>query len=448
MAGLNPTRELASFVAGAALADLPEPVRARTRTILLDALANALAGRDADETPIMVTAARELHGPGGSTLLSGGTGSLAAAAMANAYLITAVTMCDVHFPTMCHVTPEVVPPALAIAEERHRSGEALLLAIALGLEVTTRVGLGLGYAPFRERGFHAPGVTGPFGAAAAVGSLLGLDTPAMTHAFGIAASQAAGTWAQLGTPTIKFQQAHGALSGLHAGVLASLRFTAADDALGAADGGLFTAYSDGGDPDAMLAGLGSHWELANISLRPSPAAAYLQGLVTAMLRLAGPAGPAPGDVASVHVGLSPTGYKLHGVREPADRFLARLSARYVAAVVLHDRACWMEQFSAERFADPELHAFARERVQAFEDPSVSEGGASVEIRLADGQILREVAAVAKGDPADPLTFEEVAAKLRVAGAGKVPPLALEATIAAIAGLEQIVDVAEVLAPLR
>jgi 2-methylcitrate dehydratase PrpD len=119
-----------------------------------------------------------------------------------------------------------------------------------------------------------------------------------------------------------------------------------------------------------------------------------------------------------------------------------------AAVVLHDRACWMEQFSAERFADPELHAFARERVQAFEDPSVSEGGASVEIRLADGQILREVAAVAKGDPADPLTFEEVAAKLRVAGAGKVPPLALEATIAAIAGLEQIVDVAEVLAPLR
>jgi 2-methylcitrate dehydratase PrpD len=445
---VNPTLELATFAAQARLDDVPDHVQARTRIIILDAIANALAGRDADETPAVVSAARQIHGPGDATLLSGGTGSLAAASMANGYLITAVTVCDVHFPTMCHVTPEVIPPALAIAEERGLSGEALLLAIVLGLEVTTRVGLGLGYAPFRARGFHSPGVTGAFGAAAAVGSLLALDPTAMNFAFGIAASQAAGTWAQLGTPTIKFQQAHGALSGLHAGVLASVGFTAADDSLGAADGGLFASYAEGGDPAAMLDGLGTRWELESISLRPSPAAAYLQGVVTAMLRLTAAEAPAVEDVKSVRVGLSATGFKLHGVRDPADRFLARISARYVAAVVLQDRACWMEQFSTERFADEALLAFARERVVAFEDPAVTEGGASIEVNLNDGRVIREVAAVAKGDPADPLSFEEVVAKLRAAGAGKVPPSILEETAAAVARLGQLPDSRTILAPFR
>ena len=38
------------------------------------------------------------------------------ATMLNGFLITAVTMCDTHRSTLTHVTPEVMPPALAIAE--------------------------------------------------------------------------------------------------------------------------------------------------------------------------------------------------------------------------------------------------------------------------------------------------------------------------------------------
>ena len=65
-----------------------------------------------------------------------------------------------------------MPPALAIAERDGLSGRDLLVALAAGCEVTTRVGLGLDYPEFRKRGWHGPGVIGPFGAAAAVGRLL------------------------------------------------------------------------------------------------------------------------------------------------------------------------------------------------------------------------------------------------------------------------------------
>ena len=55
---------------------------------------------------------------------------------------------------MTHVTPEVMPPALAIAERDGLSGRALLTAIAVGCEVTTRVGIGTDYPKFRARGWH------------------------------------------------------------------------------------------------------------------------------------------------------------------------------------------------------------------------------------------------------------------------------------------------------
>jgi 2-methylcitrate dehydratase PrpD len=231
-------------------------------------------------------------------------------------------------------------------------------------------------------------------------------------------------------------------------MLASRSFQATKDGLGAADGGLFASFSDGGDPEAMLDRLGDRWELENITLRPSPAAAFLQGVVTAVLAVVRKHDLRPQSVRSMRVSLSRTGYALHGQLDPKDRFQARLSARYVAAVVLHDRTCWMEQFSPERFADEALVRFARERVETVEDPDVIEGGAAIEIVTNDGETITEIARVPKGDPSDPLTFDDVAHKFRTAGRGKLSSAAIERTIESLDGLERVPDVSAILEPLR
>ncbi|HUQ74295.1 MAG TPA: MmgE/PrpD family protein, partial [Burkholderiales bacterium] len=171
----TPTTELAQFVASLTYEDIPGATRERVKDILLDTLASAIAGRQGDESKQIRSLATALGASREASVIGGEQISLAGATLLNGYLITAVTVCDVHRPTLCHTTPQVVPPALAIAERNGASGRDLLVAIAAGLEATVRVGLGTKYPAFRAKGWHSPGVIGPFGGAAAVGKLLGLD---------------------------------------------------------------------------------------------------------------------------------------------------------------------------------------------------------------------------------------------------------------------------------
>ena len=63
------------------------------------------------------------------------------------------------------------------------------------------------------------------------GVLRKLDAETMAKAFGLAGSQSAGTFAAWGTPTVKFHQCRGALSGLMAALLAEQKFLATKEFL-------------------------------------------------------------------------------------------------------------------------------------------------------------------------------------------------------------------------
>src|SRR6201981_1359156 len=257
----EPTAALAEFAAALTYEAIPERVREYCKDLLLDALACAIAGHAGEETHQVAALSSALARSHESTAIGGDRLSLAGATLLNGYLITAVTMCDAHRPTMTHITPEVVPPALAIAERDGLSGRDLLVALAAGFEVTTRIGIGIDFPAFRARGWHGPGIFGPFGAAAAGGRLLRFDAETMARAFGLAGSQAAGTYAAWGTPTVKFHQCRGALSGLMAALLAQQQFVATREFLTAKDGGLYQTYAGGGKPEAAIADLGHRFEL-------------------------------------------------------------------------------------------------------------------------------------------------------------------------------------------
>jgi len=200
------TAVLAEFAAALTYDAIPVGVRDYCKDLLLDALACAVAGHAGEETHQLAAMSSALAQSRESSVIGGDFLSLAGATMLNGYLITAVTMCDAHRSTMTHITPEVVPPALAIAERDALSGREVLVALVAGSEVTTRIGIGVDFTAFRARGWHGPGIFGPFGAAAAVGRLLHFDAETMARAFGLAGSQAAGTFAAWGTPTVKFHQ--------------------------------------------------------------------------------------------------------------------------------------------------------------------------------------------------------------------------------------------------
>lgn len=409
----NRTQALAEFCSQLTYEDLPGRIKNFVKGIYIDTIASGIAGRAGAELG-MVERLADQAGSGSSPTIASTPRSPIGAVLLNGYLITAVTVCDVYREAWCHVTPEVVPPIIVGAEEAGSSGKDILTALAIGLEVTVRAGKALNYPAFRSRGWHAPGVIGPLGGATALGSLLKLSTEEHTAALALAGSQSAGTFAQWGTPTIKFQQSRGALSGYMAARLASEGLRGSTDIFGHSDGGLFTTYSDGGLPESLTADLGQHWELERIALRMWPAASTLQTMVTALLALTESNDIRIGDVEFASIELSDHVYKMHHDLAWDTRFTAPLSIPYLTAVVLRDRACWLDQFSEENLTDPELNSFAKHRVVMSEHPDLEGTASKVTLRLKDGSTVEDTRHVPKGDPEDPLSIDDISHKLRTA----------------------------------
>ena len=443
------TEHLARFAASVKYEDIPAPAREYCKDILLDTVACAFAGHLGEETDQIARFAKSLATSTESTVIGGDNLSLAGATLLNGYLITAVTMCDIHRATLTHVTPEVVPPTLLIGERDNLSGRDLLVALAAGFEVTTRVGVGSDYPSVRKRGYHGPGVFGPFGAAAAVGRLRSLSPEAMARAFGLAGSQAGGTFAAWGTPTVKFHQCRGALSGLMAALLAEQNFLATREFLTAKDGGLFYTFSTGGHPEQVTAELGKRWEFEQIALRLWPSASSIQGMNTALFDALDERPFKLKDVKRVHIRLAPTVFNLHGkLSKYKAKFDALISAHYTAAVIIEDHALTLEQFSQARYDDPVLRNAAASLIDLQPDESLSDVQTVVEFELNDGTKIIKRCDSPRGSADNRLTRAQIESKMRTYAQKRIGKAAIERIIASIWALEDVSSVRDLLQTMR
>src|SRR5262245_49630881 len=186
---MHETRTLAQFVAKTQFADLPPRLIDDLKITVLDTFAAAFIGTAQPWARMVVEMACELGGtPEASVINQTWQTDVSRAALANGAMIGAF---ECEPLTGSHAAGTVLPAALAVCQREHRDGKAFLLSIAVGFEISGRLqrtAVGLE----NKRGFHNPGVQGPFGAAAAVGKLYGLDAATVASALGLAGSCAAG----------------------------------------------------------------------------------------------------------------------------------------------------------------------------------------------------------------------------------------------------------------
>jgi 2-methylcitrate dehydratase PrpD len=258
----------------------------------------------------------------------------------------------------------------------------------------------------------------------------------MARAFGLAGSQAAGTYAAWGTPTVKFHQCRGALSGLLAALLAEQGFRASREFLTAADGGLYASYAEGGKPDLAVADLGTRWEMLQIALRLWPSASLLQGLNTALFDLIERQPIDPGEITMARVSLSQQAFDMHGkLPRYRGKFEALISGHYTAAVALRDRALTLRQYEASRYEDPVLRRFAEHNVEMRPDPALTGVQTEVEIVTAGGTTLKTRCEHPLGAPENPLSRPQLEQKFRSCAAERLSAAAIDAVIDAVNGLE-------------
>jgi 2-methylcitrate dehydratase PrpD len=279
--------------------------------------------------------------------------------------------------------------------------------------------------------------------------LLGLSAEAMARAFGLAGSQAGGTFAAWGTPTVKFHQCRGALSGLMAALLAEQDFLATREFLTAKDGGLFTTFSNGGHPEKVTAGLGQRWELEQIALRLWPSASSIQGMNTALFDALEQRPFKLKDIKRAQIRLAPTVFNLHGkLAKYKAKFDALISAHYTAAVIIQDHVLTLEQFSPERYDDPALRRAAAELIDIRPDESLKDVQSEVEFELLDGTKIAKRCDFPRGSAENPLTRAQIESKLRTYAQKRLSPSVIERIIGSVAALEDLGSVRELMSLLR
>src|SRR5215471_8913327 len=180
--------ELAKFLTGTSVDDLPLPALERARMAIASTIASAAMGADIVSSSIIRELARERAGAPEATVWFDGGGMLpvADAARVNAVMSDAAASDDSDLRSIAHIGTIVATAAIAMAERTGAAGRDVLAAMVLGYEIAGRIDEAL--TPGRsERGFHGS-ISTIFGGAVASGRLLGLTQGQMTQAIALAAT--------------------------------------------------------------------------------------------------------------------------------------------------------------------------------------------------------------------------------------------------------------------
>lgn len=401
-------------------ARLPHAVRERTKELVLDLLGVALRGTLAPSSTPASVIARRLGGGGGASLIGSPERAAAPwAALANGTAAHALELDDVTSGSSLHPGVVVIPAALAVAEERALSPTRLLEAIVSGYEVTMRVGDALNAPSAYARGFHPTGVAGVFGAAMAAGRAVGLDTDRLVAALGIAGTMSAGSLAYLsdGSWTKRLNPGWAAHGGIVAAYLAEEGFTGPADAFEGPHG-LLRGYTDDPRPDRLTSGLEGPLAILDVSIKPYACCRYNHGLIDAMLALRAK-GLRPADVERIRLGVLSAGALLvsepiEKKRAPENVVDAQFSAPFAAAVALVRGAARLDQYTEETLRDPAIRALLAVtdcyRDDALDARYPAHWPAAVEVRTRDGRHLSIRVDDPTGEPANPLTREQLRSK--------------------------------------
>ena len=182
---------LVRHVAATRFQDLPAAAVTAVKTFCLDTIGVSISGTAAGYAAEMRAAVGEWGSGHEATVLGVGNRLPAsAAAMVNAFHAHNQEFDCVHEAAVVHPLTTIQSAALAVAERAGGvAGRELILALALGVDVATSIGM----AAKTGLRFFRPATAGVFGATAAVGKLAGLDAVGLKNALGLAYAQNAGT---------------------------------------------------------------------------------------------------------------------------------------------------------------------------------------------------------------------------------------------------------------
>ena len=452
---MNATQTLARYARKLRYRDIPGEVIERAKACILDTLTVSLYGSTKPWSKMVSEYVRSIGSKGNATVIgSKQKASPERATLANGTMAHAFELDNVRQPGAgVHPGATALLPAFAVAENENADGKALLTAFVAGCEVMSRIGVAAGNS-LERRGFHAPGLTGTFGAAIAAGRLLKLNDKQLVNALGIAGSYSGGliefSRCQEGAMIKRLHLGKAAEGGVTAAQLASRGFAGPESVL---EGkfGFCQSFSDSPKLDYLTHRLGEEWESMNICIKRCACHINAHAPIEALEHLRAELNFQPGDIRAITIGGIDKLVTHHANYQPTDLMMAQYSIPFCVALSFYFDPTDPASFDARKLKDKNIAALMA-KIHLEVDHEIDEKGwdraARVTIDLADQRRESKLVIHFKGTPGNPLGASEVEAKGRKLTRGILSERQMDSLVNTVKDLEKVADISQIGNALR
>jgi 2-methylcitrate dehydratase PrpD len=310
-------------------------------------------------------------------------------------------------------------------------------AFITGFEAEMRIGNAV-YPAHYDVGWHITGTVGVFGAAIAIGKLLGLQHQKMTWSIGLAATQAAGIREMFGSMAKSFHPGRAAQNGYSAALLAQAGFTAGEHGLEGPRG--FAAVQAASyDLSKITAGLDVDYELRANTYKPFPCGIVNHPTIDGAIQIHHRHHPAHASIAAVRLRVAPLVLDLCNQTNITKGLQGKFSVYHGAAIGLVRGKAGIQDYTDDAVNDPAIK-HVRERATAVGDASITEDQVHIEVELMNGEKLTCFVEKSLGNIHRPLTDAQLDAKFLDQAVLALPLEQAEALLRQCWQIDQLTDV--------
>ena len=407
------SERLADFVQRATYENLPKEVVHRAKRCLLDTCGAVIAGSyHSTSGKIAQNYARSLEEPPKATII--GTDIMRSpqtAAFANGIAAHALELDDGSRHATYHPGSSIIPSSLALCEAEGKTARDLITAIAVGYEVSIRIGKSMNPHHYLK-GFHPTGTVAHFGTTAACCQILNLSVEETINALGLAGSLASGInqYEIDGSLVKHLHPGNAARNGILTALLAKEGLTGPK---GVIEGrlGFCHCFSDRYDISSITKGLGSEYDILSIYFKPYPSCRYVHYANEATLNILKEHPLTPEDIDQIHILTHQNAKQGSDIPDYQTVLHARLSIQYGIASILVRGKAGLQEYTDEAIKDPKVHEIAK-KITIEIDPEIQKlypnpRSMIVQIKDKKGNIYSSRVDYPKGDPENPMTDEEL-----------------------------------------
>lgn len=399
------TDEIGEFAASNNFGKLTKDVKERTKLAVLNFLGVAVGANAYKETSAILRSCQTMQAGEFPIYGSGDRAGLLSSSWANSAMAHYLDFDDTHLGSIVHPSAPVIPGALAFAIEDGATGEEVIYATTMGMEVSIRLGIAVGLDE-RYSDWHNTSLYGTSASAVTSALMRHGNAEQISSSMLEGLSVATGFLSNRGTVTKSFQVGRSAAEGMISALAVFEGVTVSKNMLNT----FAKTLSGNSDLSLLTESLGKKWNVLDNFLKPYPCGVVLHPGIDAAVEMRN-RNINLQEAEEINVYVNPIVMVLTAILEPKTGLESKFSITHSMAAALVYGPLFPEHFSDRVVNEPQILRL-RKKIKVHQREDVNRGQTILEIKFKDGR--KEIVDLNRGakTPSKHLEMSDVERKFR------------------------------------